>query len=137
MASIYHRETEGTKLGQRSIENLDLSASIQPNGRAFRAIVCFLVPELDALYHPASSAQVQWPRRTAGIYYLAELHFLVRSIAEVNYHAVKVYRCVVDANLQLPKGPFGTSQRNLVVIGIPVDVLVTQMNPVLGIEGLA
>jgi len=60
---------------------------------------------------------------------LAKLQFFIRAIAEVNDDALKTDGGLADANLELPKCSFGTADRNLVMVGVSIDVLIAEMNP--------
>ena len=71
--------------------------------------MCFLVPELDALYYSVIASQIHRARLTAGVDSFAKLQFFIRAIAEVDDDALKIDGGLSHTNLELTKCSFGTA----------------------------
>jgi hypothetical protein len=105
------------------------SASEQRDGWPSFTPTRLLVPKLDALDYALISSQIQRLRFAASIDSFPKLQLFVRAIFEVYYDAVKLNRRIINANLKLPEPSLGSANRNLIVIGVSIDMFIPQMNP--------
>jgi hypothetical protein len=93
------------------------------------AIFCPGIPDLDALDSPIISAEIDGACTTTGADPAPDRHLIIGAVGVMDDNPIEFDRSAFDAELERAEPSVGTADLDPVVIVIPIDIGLTQINP--------
>jgi hypothetical protein len=105
------------------------SPAIEAQLGSSRARSCLAIPYLDAFDSPVPSAEIDWTCTTAGGDPASDGYLIISATGVMNDDPIEFDRSAFDANLKCTEPPIVTANFDPVVIAIPINIGLTQINP--------